>query len=300
MPACEISSTGLLRCSGADAGAFLHSQLTSDIAALDSGRSQYSGYCTPKGRLLASFLVWRNDADYWLQLPRALAEPIRRRLSMYVLRAKVSIADVSGAYSAWGLFDDLTMDITAVPESVHAVSVERETMVVRLPVDRRLVVVPLGDSTAFRTRLGSLPDNPAVWDRLDIAAGVPTITPQTQEEFVPQMVNFDRIGALSYTKGCYPGQEIVARTHYLGRLKQRMVRARLTAAGEPGPGDKLYSASVPGQSSGLVVRAAPSAEGGYELLAVIQTKDIGLGDVRWRAPDGPAIEQLPLPYTVTG
>ncbi len=300
MPACEISSTGLLRCSGADAGAFLHAQLTSDIAALESCHSQYSGYCTPKGRLLASFLVWRTGADYWLQLPRVLAEPIRKRLSMYVLRAKVSIADVSGAYSTWGLFDDRTADFAAVPESIHAVSVDRETMVVRLPVDRRIVVVPEDEAAAFRARLKPGPDGPAAWERFDIAAGIPTITPQTQEEFVPQMVNFDRIGALSYTKGCYPGQEIVARMHYLGRLKQRMVRARLTAAGEPCAGDKLYSASMPGQSSGMIVSAAPSAEGGHELLAVIQTKDLEHGEVRWRAPDGPVIEQLPLPYSVAG
>jgi len=124
------------------------------------------------------------------------------------------------------------------------------------------------------------------------------ITPATQEQFVPQMVNMDLIGGLSYSKGCYPGQEIVARMHFLGRLKQRTYLAHL-GAGEPVPGDKLYSADLGGQASGMIVNAAPAPGGGYDALAAMQIASAAAGTMHWKTPDGPELKLLPLPYEVT-
>src|SRR5262249_20643493 len=135
--------------------------------------------------------------------------------------------------------------------------------------------------------------SPDHWDWLDIHAGVPVITLPTQEQFVPQMVNLDLIGGLSYSKGCYPGQEIVARTHFLGTLKQRMYRAHL-GSGEPRAGDKLYSADLGEQASGTVVSAAPAPEGGFDLLAAMRIASAKSGGMRWKTPDGPELELLPL------
>jgi hypothetical protein len=156
--------------------------------------------------------------------------------------------------------------------------------------------------------LGKVKENaeivaPAHWDWLDIRAGVPTITKPVQEQFVPQMVNLDLIGGLSFSKGCYPGQEIVARMHFLGKLKQRMYLAHLStelaAGASPQPGDKLYSADLGAQSSGMVVNAARSPEGGYDLLAVIQIASAEGQTMHWKSPDGPALDLLPLPYEVS-
>ena len=136
------------------------------------------------------------------------------------------------------------------------------------------------------------------WSTLDIEAGIPVITRETQEEYVPQMVNLDLIGGVSYSKGCYPGQEIVARTHYLGRLKQRMYRVRL-ADENPRTGDPLYSAEFGrDQSSGTILNAAPTSRGAHEALAVIQKSSAATATLHWKALDGPAIEILSLPYAI--
>lgn len=304
MPACRLPAAGVLRVSGEDAGAFLHGQLTSDVNALASGKAQYSGYCTPKGRLLASFLLWRSGDDYWMQLPTSLAEPIRKRLSMYVLRSRVAITDVTGENLVLGLPESelpalASSMVGAVPAAPLDVVATERGVAIALPGARALVLLA-------RTGAGFAPlpdgitasDDTTEWDRLSVRSGVPVILPQTQDAFVPQMANFDLIGAVSYTKGCYPGQEIVARTHYLGRLKQRLFLAHLAVPTPPEPGDRLYSADLGGQSSGTVVNAAPALGGGFDLLAVIQTASAEAHAVHWKQPDGPTLKLEPLPYPV--
>ncbi len=139
---------------------------------------------------------------------------------------------------------------------------------------------------------------PGMWEWLDIRAGIPWITPATQEAFVPQMVNLDLIGGVSFSKGCYPGQEIVARAHYRGQVKQRTCLVHIETESAPEPGDKLYSADMGEQSSGTIVNAAPSPGGGHDALAAIQTSSVEAGDVRWKTPGGARLGFLPLPYDV--
>ncbi|MBY0269692.1 MAG: folate-binding protein YgfZ [Burkholderiales bacterium] len=290
MPAL-LPQWSLLRFSGADAQAFLHGQLTCDVAALQAGSSSYGGYCTAKGRLLATFLLWLSADGYTMLLPAALAEAIRKRLTMYVLRSKVTIEDLTPERACVGVFGvDAAQQLAdlgaAIPQRRHGVAVRDGVTVIELPVQRYLAVLP-------RPQAG-MAEGGEAWAALDIAAGIPFILPATQEEFVPQMVNLDLIGGLSYTKGCYPGQEIVARTHYLGRLKQRMCRARVSAPAAPG--DKLYCAELGEQSGGMIVNSALAHDGRCDVLAVIQTAQAAaawhLGSLH-----GPTLEPAPLPYT---
>jgi len=298
-----LSTTGLICFSGDDAQAFLHAQLTSDVNALTPNRSQYSGYCTPKGRLLASFLLWRSDEGYFMQLPAALREPIQKRLSMYILRAKVKARDATDEFACFGIAGadaaaKLKPLFGEVPCAAHEVMHRDGVTILRLPVDRFEVIVPDEKATAVREALAGNAESagPEYWDWLDIRAGIPVITPATREEFVPQMVNFDAIGAVSFNKGCYPGQEIVARTHFLGRLKQRMYLAHIAADAAPQPGDRLYSADMGEQSSGMIVNAAVSPEDGHDVLAVIQMNSVEACAIHWKSPDGPALKFLSLPY----
>jgi hypothetical protein len=293
MPAAALDEFALLRFSGEDARTFLHGQLTCDVQGLAAGSSTYGGYCTPKGRLLATFLLWFDGTACWMILPASLAEAVRKRLAMYILRSKVKAEDLSptlGIAGIWG--DDVashaaTLD-AALPEAPLDVVTHEGVTAVGIPGHRYFIILA-------REKI-RLPADTGAWAGIDIANGIPFILPATQEEFVPQMVNLDLIGALSYTKGCYPGQEIVARTHYLGRLKQRMYRATVDAP--VAPGDKLYCAELGDQAGGMIVAAATATDGRRDVLAVLQTANAATAGYHAAArPDATLVLQT-LPYAI--
>jgi folate-binding protein YgfZ len=286
---CRLTHFGVLRFEGADTAAFLQGQLTCNVQALDTSRSVYGGYCTPKGRLLASFLLWKNGDAYCMMLPRVLCEPVRKRLSMYILRSKVKAFDVSNEIALFGLAGAGADNVAAQLKELTAI---------HLPLDRYLIVAPAAYASTIDFA-GAAQRDAVFWEQLDIEAGIPVIVPATQEQFVPQAVNLDLIGAVSFDKGCYPGQEIVARTHYLGRVKQRMALAHLAGDTAPSPGDKLYSPSFGDQASGMIVNAVPALSGGCDALAVVQTADLASREVRWKAPDGPELSLREPPYKLS-
>ncbi len=291
LPPLLLPHYSLLRFSGADAQAFLQGQLTCDVTALQPGSSTYGGYCTPKGRLLATFLLWLSADGYTMLLPSALTEATRKRLMMYVLRSKVKIEDLTPDLAGVGVFGaDSAQQIATLggemPEHQHDVALRDVVTVIHLSKQRYLAVLPRAQA--------SMADGSDAWTGLDIAAGIPFILPATQEEFVPQMVNLDRIGGLSYSKGCYPGQEIVARTHYLGKLKQRMYRASVAAPAAPG--DKLYCAELGDQSGGMIVSSAQIADGWFTVLAVLQTAHAQSAPWYLGSVQGPVLELNSLPY----
>jgi tRNA-modifying protein YgfZ len=293
LPVIRLPQWSLLRFIGPDAQNFLHGQLTCDVLALKTGSSCYGGYCTPKGRLLATFLLWADTAGYTMMLPAALAAAIHKRLKMYILRSKVQTEELTPALACIGVAGaDTARQITAlggtVPPLVHGVETANDITVIALPINRYLVITPQAPTTAAA--------DASAWDALDIAAGIPFIQPATQEEFVAQMVNLDLIGGLSYTKGCYPGQEIIARTHYLGRLKQRMFLARVDATATAG--DKLYSADLGEQSSGMIIAGVPMGDGQHDVLAVMQTATAGNTPYHLGSPQGPALQLGVLPYKI--
>lgn len=246
MQRARLTRYGLLSVTGADARAFLHAQLTNDIEHLAPERWALAGWCSAKGRLLASFLVIPSPDGFLLQLARDLATPIAKRLAMFVLRAKVKIADQSDAWAQFGVWDaELEARDVAWGGNVAMVRVG----------DRRFL--QLGPAAEMNEPANA---DEAQWTLQEIRAGRPLITSATQDQFVPQMVNFDVLGGVDFRKGCYPGQEIVARAQYRGQVKRRMVHARAPAGVALQPGQDF--------NGGMVVDVAP-AEGGAELLAVM-------------------------------
>jgi folate-binding protein YgfZ len=299
-----LSQFGLIRFSGSDTQAFLHAQLSCDVAALAPDRYTYGAYCTPKGRALTSFLLWRSEQGFFMQLPSSLREPIQKQLSKFILRSKVQAAD---ATSDWTLIGVAGTNASALvqkatgtaPQNARDVVHSSGVTVIRLGGDRYEIAIPRDKADGILETLSSGADKAAAdeWERLEIRSGIPVITPATQEAFVPQMVNLDLLGGVSYDKGCYPGQEIVARMHYRGTLKQRMYLAHIEGSDQPQPGDKLYSPAFGEQASGTIVNAAPAPDGGFDALAVLQIA-AQKGDVHWNSPDGATLTFLPLPYAV--
>jgi folate-binding protein YgfZ len=303
---CELDEVGLISFTGDEAVSFLQAQLTSDVAGLGVARTQYTGYCSPKGRLLATFLLWRFDDEVVLQLPAALRESVQNRLSRYVLRSRVKIADATARYALFGLAGaDALKALDALdaraPAALHDVGATADLRVTQLPVERYLLLVPAERAPAVREALGSVGrrQDSGHWAALDVAAGIPVITAATQDAYVPQMVNLDLVGGVSYAKGCYPGQEIVARTHYLGRLKQRMYRIGVRGSAGLEPGQPLYSPEFGAdQASGAVLYTGAVAGDVREALAVVQRSSAHAQSVRLGSLDGPAVEFLSLPYSV--
>jgi tRNA-modifying protein YgfZ len=246
MQRARLSRYGLLAVTGADARAFLHAQLTNDIEHLAADRWALAGWCSAKGRLLASFLVIPAPQGFFLQLARDLAEPVAKRLGMFVLRSKVNVTDESSTWVQHGLWD---ADISGPDVAWHG-----NIAMLRIEPRRYLQLGPAAE-------LREAPNADEVqWTLQQIRAGRPLITRATQDQFVPQMVNFEMIGGVDFQKGCYPGQEIVARAQYRGQVKRRMVHAHAPAGVVLAPGQEF--------NGGTVVDVAPTASGA-ELLAVM-------------------------------
>ncbi|MHB1565934.1 MAG: CAF17-like 4Fe-4S cluster assembly/insertion protein YgfZ [Acidiferrobacter sp.] len=303
---CALSHIGIIRARGADAETFLQGQLCNDIMA-NRDASQLSGYCTAQGRLIALFRVVRYGTDLLLLLPRPLLPAVVKRLRMFVLRAKVELAAAEELRLIGISGPDLTPLLAAhdLPApAIPTIGIQGDVTVLSLPAaggQRYLLVAPVTAIDRLWARLAPplTPVGSQAWAWTDIVAGLPTITGPTAEAFVPQMVNLDLLNGVSFHKGCYPGQEIVARTHYLGRLKQRMYRASLPAACDvPAPGATLSAANLPGQPAGTVVDAQRGPDGRIDLLAVIQISSHDDGHVFWQ--DAPlAFGDLPYPLAAS-
>jgi folate-binding protein YgfZ len=299
----DLSQLGVIAFRGEDAATFLQGQLTNDVRALHADGAQWSGYCSPKGRLLGNFLAWRNGEDYCLQLSGDILPAVLKRLSMFILRAKVRGRDASD--EAVRLVVAGSQAPTAVKAALGAIpeaamrSVSTEAgQVVRVGDDKFVLSVAPDRAAAVwqALRQSATPVGAPVWDWLRLSAGIPMIVAATQEQFVPQMVNLEVIGGVSFQKGCYPGQEIVARSQYLGKLKRRMFLAHVDAAAAPG--DHLYSADMDGQATGTVVNAAMAPAGGFDALVVAQVESATTQTLHLKTLDGAALSLKPLPYAL--
>lgn len=300
---CDLSHLGLIRVCGEDAASFLQGQLTCDVREINPKAARYGGYCSPKGRLLATFLLWQSAGGFHMQLPQVLGEAIRKRLTMFVLRALVRLEDAGDDPVRMGISGPaaegaLAQCLGAVPREPLGLAERDGVVLIRLGAQRFQLSAPPGRAPQLWDALArhATPGGTGCWDWLDVRAGIATVVPATQDQFVPQMANLDLVGGVSFGKGCYPGQEIVARTHYLGKLKRRAYLAHLAGDVPPAAGDELFSPDTEGQASGMVAGAAPSPEGGWDLLAVVQMSSAEGGELRWKSAAGPRLELLPLPY----
>jgi tRNA-modifying protein YgfZ len=293
--ALRLSDWAALRARGADAATFLQSQLTQDVLGLQRDQVRLSGYCSPKGRLLASMWIWRMEDDAVGMLCSAdLAAPLLKRLSMYVLRAKCKIDDLSAQLVVWGLAGAAAMQWLGDPPAPGRIALRDGAGVLGLPVAegeaRCLLVQPID---AAAPPLAPLDEQQ--WQWLEVASGVPRITTATVEQFVPQMINLERVGGVDFQKGCYPGQEVVARSQYRGTLKRRM--HLFATDGVAQPGQELFHSADASQPAGMVVNAARDANCTH-LLAEVKLSALDAGSLHLGSADGPMLQRLELPYSI--
>ncbi|MCA3106085.1 MAG: folate-binding protein YgfZ [Rhodocyclaceae bacterium] len=300
---CDLSHLGVIGFAGSDAQVFLQGQLTCDVREASTRASRPGALCTPKGRALATFRLWQDADGYCMQLPVGQLEPIRKRLSMYVLRSKVSVSDRSGQSVRIGVAGPqagarLAAALGAAPEALPtAGAIVQAHGMQWLSLDGgrfELVVQPDAAADLWTTLAATItPAGEPVWRWAAIHAGEATLHEATREQFVPQMIDLDLTGGIGFSKGCYTGQEIVARTQYLGRLKQRLYRAHIAGAEPlPAPGTALCSADLEGQATGIVVESAWAPAGGIDLLAVVRTESAAVHPLHLSAIDGPLLQSL--------
>ena len=282
---CDLSHLGLLQINGDDRATFLQGQVTNDVMLLAGKNAHYTGYCNPKGRMLALFLAFAHYDHIHLQLNHSLLEPILKRLKMYVMRSKVEIKDVSDQIVRFGFNGPeaasiLALNFVSTPQNDYELTTLENAAILKLPsISNHNRYEIFSDAANADIIWNSLKANCQLvgkpcWDWLDIQAGIPDVLPATQEQFVPQMLNLDILNGISFKKGCYTGQEIVARTHYLGKVKRRTLFAHVSSTTEPQSGDEIKNAQQ--EVIGLIVRCAPSPVGGFDVLVELRLDQIYL------------------------
>jgi hypothetical protein len=303
---CDLAPLRLLAIDGPDAATFLHGQLSADINGFSSDACRHASFNSPKGRMLANFLLWRNpavDGGFLALIPADISQSVAKRLSMHVLRSKVTIDDVSDDMIRLGVggpggANALAAALGGVP-AVFARLIVGSTTALGLPGSRFVVTAPIASAETTRARLllNASAASHDVWQWLTIRAGVPVVTAATQDMFIAQTANWDLLDGIDFQKGCYTGQEIIARTQYLGRLKERTFLFH-AGASAVSPGTRIFSGAFGDQPCGMVVNAAAAPGGGGDLLAVLQIAAAERGDARLGAPNGPLLVPLPLPYAI--
>ena len=298
---------GTIRSVGPDSAAFIHNLVSNDVQKLPADGAAWNSFNSPKGRMIASFLIWPEAEGHGLMLSADILPAFLKKFSMYVLRSKVKLSDtsqdvallgVSGVNAAKTLADaGLTvpanvMTHTGGGDVPRCIRLDERNFVVAMTTDTAPAVF------AALQHAGAVKAGTAAWQLAMIRAGLPLITAPTQEEFVAQMLNYELIGGVSFHKGCYPGQEIVARTQYLGKLKKRMYRVAIPNEAAPVVGADLHAPDFGEQSAGKLVNIAPTEDGGFEALAVLQTSSAEAGDIHLGSVAGPRLKLLDLPYSL--
>lgn len=295
-----LGHLALLRAGGADADSFLQGQLSNDLCKLTAEHAHISAYSSPKGRMLAVFHLSRDsEAAVLMEVHRGVAESVLKRLKMFVLRAKVELQDISEENAVLGLAGPDAESILRglglpTPSATDAVSSDDGVQVIRRAgaIDRFTLRATLPKLSALWLRLAekARPVGTAVWRLLDIEAGVAVIYPETREHFIAQMANLDKRGGISFTKGCYTGQEVIARLHHLGTLKRRLFLAQV-AADAMTPGTAIFAEGGE-QGVGEVVDTAPSTEAGTLRLSFVLQLAHADSALRCGSPDGAPLTQV--------
>ena len=288
-----LTHTGLMRARGTDAAKFLQGQLTNDVATLGPDRARLAGFCSAKGRLQASFVVWQLAPDDLLLACHASVLPATlKRLSMFVMRAQCRLSDAAADLQLLGATGATAMRWLADLPVWGQRAVDAGS-VVRLPdvdgVARALLACPAAEP---------IPEAPALaleaWQLLEVRSAIPVIEAATVDQFVPQMLNYEVVGGVDFQKGCYPGQEIVARSQYRGTIKRRMFLFAAGAAAHAG--QEVFHSADPAQPAGMVVNAAPLPGAASTALVEVKLAALDAGSLHLGAADGPELRRLDLPY----
>ncbi|MFM9382428.1 YgfZ/GcvT domain-containing protein [Pseudomonas sp. UV AK001] len=297
---CTLSHEGVLAVRGADAGKFLQGQLTCNINYLSDDRASLGARCTQKGRMQSSFRIVLEGDGVLLAMAGELLEPQLADLKKYAVFSKSKLTEESASWVRFGLeHGDAALSSLGLELPVDTDSVVRHEglIAIRVSPDRAELWAPADQADAIKGKLSAQLSEAELnqWLLGQIRAGIGQVMPSTRELFIPQMLNLQAVGGVSFKKGCYTGQEIVARMQYLGKLKRRLYRVQLDASELPEPGTPLFAPSH-GSSIGEVVLAA-RAEKNIELLAVLQAEAADAGDLHLgTAEEGPALHLLDLPY----
>ncbi|MBS0316610.1 MAG: folate-binding protein YgfZ [Proteobacteria bacterium] len=285
---------GVIGVQGDDASKFLHGLLSQDFLQLGGTEARLAALCSPKGRMQASFIALRRGtSEILLVCSRDLLPATLKRLTMFVLRAKVRLRDASDAFVLFGVAGDAIDSRADSLDKPWAVATFGDKFRVGLyPADgqpRALWIAPAGAAAPPGEPLAA-----ELWDWGEVRSGVVTLSQPVVDAFVPQMLNYESVGGVDFHKGCYPGQEVVARSQFRGTLKRR---AYLAHCDEPlSAGQELFHGSDPSQPCGRVAQAAPAPRGGCDAIVSIQTQAAASGVIRAGSPDGAPLTLLALPY----
>jgi tRNA-modifying protein YgfZ len=291
-----LDQFGVLSVSGKDAATLLQGQMTCNVNEVDEGQAKFGAICNPKGRVLATILLLRKEETFLLILPLELLEPIKSRLQMYVLRSQVKIEDSTEAFCLIGISEQES------PGSAFLTWVADSTITVNIPATfkRSLLLTDAEsairlwaekvNSQSFRTAYAN------EWAYLDLMDGIPWLTKSTSEEYIPQMLNLDKLGGISFNKGCYTGQEIVARTHYLGKNKREMFLAECQFAIPPEPGTNVINSNSDNQEVVGKVLKAQQIKEKCILLIILQTSDLTFDNLYLQDNNPIHIDVIPLAY----
>jgi folate-binding protein YgfZ len=292
----HLTHLGVIKIVGEDAAKFIHGQLTQDFSLLDLHTARLAAFCSAKGRMQASFIGFKRSAtEILLVCSQDILAPTLKRLSMFVMRAKAKLSDASAEYAVYGLAGDATRSIAEGDHSAWAKADFDECVVVNLyPADavpRQLWVGPLASPAPQGQALDL-----AQWLWSEVRSGVATLSAPVVEAFVPQMLNYESVGGVNFKKGCYPGQEIVARSQFRGTLKRRAFVVR--ADGPMAAGDEVFLADDDSQPVGTVVQAAPAPHGGFDAIVSAQLSAVERGSLHLGVNTGQTLKILPLPYAL--
>lgn len=298
---CPLSHEGVLAVRGVDASKFLQGQLTCNLDYLSDAKASLGARCTPKGRMQSSFRILLEGDGCLLAMASELIEPQLADLKKYAVFSKSKLTDESARWVRFGLHNgdgalvSLGLDLAA---ETDAVARANDLIAIRASNDRAELWVAADKAEDIQLRLSSQLDTGTLgdWQLGQIRAGIGQVFGTTREEFIPQMLNLQAVGGVSFKKGCYTGQEIVARMQYLGKLKRRLYRLTLAEPELAEPGVALFS-PVHASAVGNVVISAKAGHG-IELLAVLQADAVENGQIRLGSPEGPALQLAELPYTL--
>lgn len=276
-----VAHLGVLTIAGKDAAKFLQGQITCNINDITDIKSSLGAICNPKGRAITTFLLVKNIDVFLMILPKELLASVKKRLQMYVLRSDAILTDSSDQLCLIGLSYSVAQS-DEIPEPLFETSRQQENSVVNFQ-DRHLVIAEADNAQKFwseQVNQGFQPDDSAQWRYLDIISGIPWLSAQTSEEFIPQMLNLDKLGGISFNKGCYTGQEIVARTHYLGKAKREMFLAEAGDITPPEPNTVVIDASAGVEQSVGKVLCAQNRKKSCKMLIVLQVSDTNAYSLR--------------------
>lgn len=303
-----LTDLGLISFSGKDATNFLHNQLTNEIIKLDLNTVRLAGYCNPKGRLLATVLVWKKFDHIILQLPYILQSIIQKRLGIFILRSQVKIMNINKKLISLGLIGN-TIDtilcqwFPTLPSQPYSKVDNSQGTLIRLVNSRGLqryqwITSPEQAIAIWPILIETvIPVSTNVWHLTNIYAGIPTIDEYTQEQFIPQMINLELIHGINFKKGCYPGQEIIARTQYLGKIKRRTVLASINTK-QVNSGMEVFCEKDSIQPCGTIVNAAKISTENWACLVVVKLSAINNCIIHLGNNNGPLLQLYNLPYNL--